>query len=87
MADFRSSELHRNLSVLHVFGLITLIFGITMALPLGVSRWLDDGASAGFDRAIAITAVAGAVTWLSTLRYRRELEIRDAFLLVVMVWA
>jgi trk system potassium uptake protein TrkH len=87
VADFRSRELHRNLSVLHVFGLITLIFGITMALPLGVSRWLDDGASAGFDRAIAITAVAGAVTWLSTLRYRRELEIRDAFLLVAMVWA
>jgi len=87
VADFRSSELHRNLSVLHVFGLITLIFGITMALPLGVSRWLDDGAAAGFDRAIAITAVAGAVTWLSTLRYRRELEIRDAFLLVAMVWA
>ena len=87
MADFRSRELHRNLSVLHVFGLITLIFGITMALPLGVSRWLGDGASAGFDRAIAITAVAGAVTWLSTLRYRRELEIRDAFLLVAMVWA
>ncbi|MBY0440431.1 MAG: TrkH family potassium uptake protein, partial [Burkholderiales bacterium] len=79
--------MHRNLSVLHVFGLITLIFGITMALPLGVSRWLDDGAAAGFDRAIAITAVAGAVTWLSTLRYRRELEIRDAFLLVAMVWA
>jgi trk system potassium uptake protein TrkH len=87
VADFRSRELHRNLSVLHVFGLITLIFGITMALPLGVSRWLDDGASAGFDRAIAITAAAGAVTWLSTLRYRRELEIRDAFLLVAMVWA
>ena len=87
MADFRSRELHRNLSVLHVFGLITLVFGVTMALPLGVSRWLDDGASAGFDRAIAITAVAGAVTWLSTLRYRRELEIRDAFLLVAMVWA
>jgi trk system potassium uptake protein TrkH len=87
VADFRSRELHRNLSVLHVFGLITLIFGITMALPLGVSRWLGDGASAGFDRAIAITAVAGAVTWLSTLRYRRELEIRDAFLLVAMVWA
>ncbi len=87
MADFRSRELHRNLSVLHVFGLITLIFGITMALPLGVSRWLGDGASAGFDRALAITAVAGAVTWLSTLRYRRELEIRDAFLLVAMVWA
>jgi trk system potassium uptake protein len=87
VADFRSRELHRNLSVLHVFGLITLIFGITMALPLGVSRWLDDGASAGFDRAIAITALAGAVTWLSTLRYRRELEIRDAFLLVAMVWA
>jgi trk system potassium uptake protein TrkH len=87
VADFRSRELHRNLSVLHVFGLITLVFGVTMALPLGVSRWLDDGASAGFDRAIAITAVAGAVTWLSTLRYRRELEIRDAFLLVAMVWA
>jgi trk system potassium uptake protein TrkH len=87
VADFRSSELHRNLSVLHVFGLITLIFGITMALPLGVSRWLDDGAAGGFDRAIAITAAAGAVTWLSTIRYRRELEIRDAFLLVSMVWA
>ncbi len=87
MADFRSRELHRNLSVLHVFGLITLIFGISMALPLGVSHWLGDGASGGFARAIAITAAAGTVTWLSTIRYRRELEIRDAFLLVVMVWA
>lgn len=87
MADFRSRELHRNLSVLHVFGLITLIFGITLFIPLGVSHVLADGAAGGFERAIAITMAAGAATWLATLRYRRELEIRDAFLLVAMVWA
>jgi trk system potassium uptake protein TrkH len=87
VVDFRSSELHRNLSVLHVFGVITLIFGTTMALPLAVSRWLGDGAADDFERAIGVTALAGLVTWLATMRYRRELEVRDAFLLVAMVWA
>jgi len=86
VADFRSNALHRNLSVLHVFGLIALVFGVTMVLPLSISRWLDDAAAHGFDAAIAITCIGGAVTWGATYRFKRELEIRDAFLLVVMVW-
>jgi trk system potassium uptake protein len=84
--DFAGSELHRNLSVLHVFGLITLIFGTTMALPLAISSWLADGAAPHFTHALVITCASGAATWLLTYRFKRELEVRDAFLLVVMVW-
>ena len=73
--------------VIHVLGLVILIFGFTMLAPLGLSLWLDDAAQFAYDESIAITIGCGLVMWLATRGYRRELQVRDGFLLVVLVWS
>ena len=72
--------------VLHVLSVVVLVLAVTMLLPLGVSLYLSDGAGHAYDEAILVTALAGGLTWLATRRARRELQIRDGFLLVVLVW-
>jgi trk system potassium uptake protein TrkH len=72
--------------VLSALGLIVMIFGLLMAFPLGVSFFLEDGATLAFDHAVLITVVAGAVLWVLTRGRRRDLHVRDGFLLVALTW-
>jgi Trk-type K+ transport system membrane component len=84
--DFAASELRRNLAVVNALGVVTLIFGATMAFPMLISWWTGDGAVFAYDVAMLVTCGVGGIAWLATSRYKRELEVRDAFLLVVLVW-
>ena len=79
-------EFARNLCVVNTLGLLTLVFGASMLLPLAVSWWVADGALPAHATSLAVTCTSGALAWLLTRRFRRELEVRDAFLLVVLVW-
>ncbi|MBI1284128.1 MAG: TrkH family potassium uptake protein [Thiobacillus sp.] len=63
-----------------------MLFSTTFLLPLTLSWALDDPAQRAYDDAIVITFVAGALTWLFTRKSQRELQTRDGFLLVVLVW-
>jgi len=79
--------MRRVLPILHVLGLVVLIFAFTMLLPLGVAFiWRDAGLYA-YDEAFLITFTSGLLTWLFTRHNKRELQTRDGFLLVVLVWA
>ncbi|PXW87680.1 trk system potassium uptake protein TrkH [Nitrosomonas sp. Nm84] len=73
--------------VVNVLGKMILIFGLTMLIPLGLALWNDDGARWAFEESILITMGCGLVMWLVTRRYKRELQTRDGFLLVVLVWS
>jgi trk system potassium uptake protein TrkH len=73
--------------IANVLGMVIMIFAITMLAPLGVAMWLQDEAVLAYDEAIVITLVSGSLLWGLTLRHKRELKIRDGFLLVVMIWA
>ena len=79
--------MNRLFAVLNVLGKMILIFGLTMIIPLGLAEWNDDGARVVFEESIVITMCCGVIVWLVTLRYRRELQTKDGFLLVVMVWS
>ncbi|MGE5160415.1 MAG: TrkH family potassium uptake protein [Betaproteobacteria bacterium] len=73
--------------VVNVLGYVVTIFAFTMLVPLlfaliGGDRALRDDALA-----MLITAAAGVALVLATTRYRRELQPRDGFLLVTLVWA
>lgn len=78
--------MHRIAPVLHVLGLVILIFSFTMLAPLLTALVEHDAAQFAFDESFVITLIAGFLLWLFGRRWRRELKVRDGFLLVLLVW-
>ena len=72
--------------VFNVLGYVVLMFAATMLVPLAFAIAAADGSQRGFDVALLITAGSGLALMLTTRRFRRELQIRDGFLLVTLVW-
>ena len=72
--------------VLHVLSLVILIFGMTMLLPLSISWGLHDGAESAFDEAILLTMAFGGLLGFLTRKSKRDLRVRDGFLMVALVW-
>lgn len=73
--------------VLRVFSFILGMFAFTMLLPLAVAWGLRDGAQYAYDEALLLTLAVAFGLWAYTRRSRRELQVRDGFLLVVLTWA
>ena len=73
--------------IANVLGMVIIIFSFTMLFPLVWSLLLNDAALHAYDEAILITFVSGLIIWLATFKVKRELKVRDGFLLVVMVWS
>ena len=76
----------RVLPVFNVFSIVLMIFALAMAIPAAIAFFLDDAAQNAYDKAFLITFAAGLVTWGVTRHARRELQPRDGFLLVALVW-
>src|SRR5512137_1566693 len=74
------------LPVINVLGYVVMIFAATMLVPLGFALVGGDKALRDYDLAVLITAGAGLLLVLGTRKYRRELQPRDGFLLVTLVW-
>jgi trk system potassium uptake protein TrkH len=62
------------------------MFGLTMLVPWGLSWSLNDGAQSAFDEAILLTVGTGLGLWYATRNEKRDLTIRDGFLMVALVW-
>jgi len=78
--------MRRLFPVIRALSLVIVMFGLTMLLPLAVSWGLHDGAERAFNEAIILTMGSGFVMWLVTRNDKRDLTIRDGFLMVVLVW-
>jgi trk system potassium uptake protein len=76
----------RFVAVLNVLSVVIMAFALCMVFPLACSFLLGDNAQAAYDEAIVLTALAGALLWAATKKKRRELQPRDGFLLVALVW-
>ncbi|MDD2885459.1 MAG: potassium transporter TrkG [Dechloromonas sp.] len=72
--------------VYRALGMIIMLFGLTMLAPLIMSNVLADGAEAAYDEAFALTMLCGAFLWYRYRNCKRDLNIRDGFLMVVLVW-
>jgi trk system potassium uptake protein TrkH len=75
------------LPVVHILSKVLMLFSAAFLLPLAISLGLADGAHRVYDEAIVIAFGSGVVLWLFSRRGKRELQTRDGFLLVVMIWA
>ena len=69
-----------------MLALVLLLFAGSMLVPLAFSWGYADGAQAAYAKAMGITLLAGAGLWAATQRAGRELQVRDGFLLVALVW-
>lgn len=73
--------------VYRALGMIIMLFGLTMLAPLILSYVSNDGAQAVYDESFALTMLCGAFLWYRYRNCKRELTIRDGFLMVVLVWS
>lgn len=69
-----------------VLGLLLVIFSVTMLPPVAVDLIYRDGAAMPFLYAFGVILSAGLLIWLPVMRSRRELRLRDGFLVVVLFW-
>lgn len=76
----------RALAVLRLLGLVIMLFASCMLVPLVFSLILGDAALSAYFTSVLITLVAGGLLWLATRHATSELQIRDGFLLVALVW-
>jgi len=76
----------RSLTVIHVLGLMLIIFSFSYILPLITSIIYQDGELENFSWAMLATFLSGTLMWAATRRFKGELSIRDGYLLVVMMW-
>lgn len=72
--------------VLRALGMVIMLFALTMFVPLAWSWHVNDGAQAAYDEAFGLTFLSGLFLWYRFREERRELQVRDGFLMVVLVW-
>ncbi|HOM11780.1 MAG TPA: potassium transporter TrkG [Rubrivivax sp.] len=74
------------LAVAALVGPILVLFALLMAVPLGFALAGHDTGEMAFVVSIVTTLLAGVALSLATRRYKRELQSRDGFVLVVLIW-
>ncbi len=74
------------LPVAHVFAMVMMVFAVTMLAPLIMAIWALDPALWSFVISSFATFALGALLWLATRRFRRELKTRDGLMLVALTW-
>ena len=72
--------------VQRILGLLLMLYSVTMLPPVAVSLYFADGQATAFIQALAITFIAGLVAWLPARNDRRELRLRDGFLVAAVFW-
>ena len=73
-------------AVQRILGLLLTVFSFTLVPPFVVALVTRDGAAAAFASAFALTLSIGFISWLPVRSIRRELRLRDGFVVVVMFW-
>jgi len=72
--------------VLRILGLMLMMFSLSMLPPIGVALGYQDGHAHVFALSFAIVGVVGLLLWLPVRSVRRDLRLRDGFLVVAVFW-
>ena len=73
-------------AIQRILGLLLMVFSLTMLPPVGVSLYYADGSHGAFLAACAWLVAVGAVVWWPVRRDRRDLRLRDGFVVVTLFW-
>ncbi len=72
--------------VQRILGLLLMLYSVTMMPPIAVSVHFADGQTTAFFYSFAITFVVGLLSWLPARNDRRELRLRDGFVVAAVFW-
>lgn len=70
-----------------VLGLLLALFSLTMLPPLLIAAWYEDGTAVAFMTATMLILTMGVLMWFPVRNNRKELRLRDGFVVVVLFWA
>ncbi len=73
-------------AVQRILGLLLMLFSLTMLPPIGFSIWYDDHSWLPFVEGFGLTLVAGFICWAPVHRSKKDLRLRDGFLVVAAFW-
>ncbi|MDJ0938152.1 MAG: TrkH family potassium uptake protein [Woeseiaceae bacterium] len=73
--------------VQRILGLLLMMFSLTMLPPVFISLLFDDGAWLSFVEGFGLTLLAGFLCWLPVRRSKKDLRLRDGFLVVAAFWS
>jgi trk system potassium uptake protein TrkH len=73
--------------VQRILGILLMLFSVTMVPPILVSWIYRDGAAVAFLDALFPILATGLLFWLPVRRVRKDLRLRDGFVVVVLFWA
>lgn len=69
-----------------VIGLLLMVYSISLVPPVLVSLIYQDGGTNSFVGVMLGVFLAGLLLWYPMRKHKRELKIRDGFLVVVLFW-
>lgn len=72
--------------VQRILGLLLMMFSLTMLPPIGFSVYYDDNSWLPFVEAFGLTFAAGFLIWLPVHKSKKDLRLRDGFLVVASFW-
>jgi trk system potassium uptake protein TrkH len=72
--------------VQRILGLLLMIFSLTMLPPVLVSVIFKDNSALPFIQAFFLTFAAGLICWFPVHKVRKDLRLRDGFLIVAAFW-
>jgi len=62
------------------------MFSTTLLVPAAIAAIYNDGGGVAFVRSFVICVFIGLICWYPNRTFRRELKVRDGFVVVVMFW-
>jgi len=74
------------LVIQRILGLLIMVFSSTLLPPIATGLIYQDGAIMPFVEAFFLTLGAGFMLYLPVYSYKKELRLRDGFLVVVLFW-
>src|SRR5210317_1050492 len=72
--------------VQRILGLLLMIFSLTMLPPIGFSLLYNDHSWLPFVEGFGLTLAAGFLCWLPVHRSKKDLRLRDGFVVVAAFW-
>ena len=72
--------------VQRILGLLLMMFSLSMLPPVAISVYFDDQSWLPFVQGFGLTLAAGFIIWLPVRNSRRDLRLRDGFLVVASFW-